>query len=518
MKHFSWEKVDWSRVESRVNRLQNRIYLSSIGNRPGNVLFLQRILIRSFDAKLLAVRRVTTENRGKFTSELDLKTYITPSNKVRLVRRLTVDGRASPIRRVALPKPGTSEKRPLGIRSPSASDPIIRDRAKQMLVLLALEPQWEARFEPNSYGFRPGRSPHDAMEAVFSSIRVSDQDSHKKFVVDANIRKCFDNIDHEFLVSRLDTLTVIQVQVRAWLKAGRFSADGALARSDYDNVPNNLVGTPQGVVISPFLCNVALHGMELHLKNWIISQSWPVSKPHHKYTANKVKSISLIRFAGDFLIIHSNRDIALRAKDEISRWLASTSKLSFNEDKTVVRSSREGFNFLGFNFITIKSSGSYKTKIYPSKKNYKRLVVRVGDLCRRLRSVSTYDLIKSLRPIILGWARYYKVCECKRSFSRMDYSIFNILRSWVFRRDRRHGRKRVKEKYFPSGKTYVFDGRRYTNNWVLSGKKSLKIGLVDEIFLPKLSWVKSIKHVKVQGSFYDQDPLAEGERGICLLR
>jgi RNA-directed DNA polymerase len=499
MKQFSWEKVNWSRVESRVKRLQNRIYKSSTQNSLGKVLFLQGILIRSLDAKLLAVRRVTTDNRGKSTPGLDQKIYLSPSSKIGLVRRLKVDGRAAPIRRVMVPKPGRSEKRPLGI-------PIIRDRAKQMLVLLALEPQWEARFEPNSYGFRPGRSPLDAMEAVFSSIRVIDHKSHEKFIVDADLRKCFDNIDHSFLVSRLDTLSVIRSQVLSWLEAGSFLG-ASLAPEDYDDIPKNLIGTPQGGVISPFLCNVALHGMEFHLKKWIVSQSWPVSKRHQKETKNKQNSISLIRFADDFLITHSNKDVAFEAKEEVARWLSATSKLSFNEEKTVVRSSKEGFHFLGFTFIHIKSSGSYTTKIYPSKKNRKRLVYRVGGLCRKLRSASTYDLIKSLRPVVLGWARYYRTCECKRAFSRMDFAIYHILRSWVFRRDRRHGRMRVKEKYFPSGESFVYEGRSYKNNWVLVGKKVLKHSRTDVIFLPKLSWVSSVKHVKVRGlsSIYDGD-------------
>eukprot|EP00210_Caulerpa_lentillifera_P009609 g9166.t1 len=397
MKYINWDGVDWRRVESRVSRLQNRIYSASLEGKSGLVLFLQRIAINSLDFKLLAVRRVTTENKGKNTPGVDLQTYNSPKSKAQLVRSLKVDGRYAPIRRIMIPKPGRSEKRALGI-------PILRDRAKQALVLMALEPQWEARFEPNSYGFRPGRSSHDAVEAVFSSIRVSDHSFHEKFVVDADLKGCFDNIDHIILFQNLIPLLVLGgSQVKAWLKAGFFEGLH-LSSNFYGEVPENLIGTPQGGVISPFLCNVALHGMEQHLKDWIINQKWPYLKKHHSYTINKIKSISLIRFADDFVIIHSNKDIAISAKNELSRWLKATSKLSFNEIKTSVKSSRECFNFLGFSFINIKRSNSYRTKIYPSKSNVKQLIKKVGDNCRKYRSISSYDLIGVLRPIILGWA------------------------------------------------------------------------------------------------------------------
>lgn len=495
MKLINWDGVDWRRVESRVSRLQNRIYSASSEGNSGLVLFLQRILLKSLDCKLLAVRRVTTKNKGKDTPGVDLQSSISSKGKAQLVCSLKVDGHSAPIRRLMIPKPG--RRRPLGI-------PIIRDRAKQALVLMALEPQWEARFEPNSYGFRPGRSPHDAVEAIFLSIRVSDSSLHERFVVDANLKGCFDNIDHDYLISKLDTLLIIKSQVKAWLKAGFFEGLH-LSSNLYGEVTENPLGTPQGGVISPFLCNVALHGMEQHLKDWIIHQKWPYSNKHQSYGANKIKSISLIRFADNFVIIHSNRDIALAAKDELSSWFKTTSKLSFNEIKTSVKSSREGFDFLGFSFITIKRSKSYRTKIYPSKKNVKQLIKKVGDSCRKYRSISSYDLIGILRPITLGWANYFRFCECKNSFSFVSRIIFQILRSWAFRRDRRHGRFTVKEKYFPSGKSYTYEGRVYLDNWILYGQNCSKGGLVNERFLPRISWVSSLKHIKVRGnsSVYD---------------
>jgi group II intron reverse transcriptase/maturase len=508
-KVLSWQSVKWRLVESRVDRLQLRIYRASKEGRKGVVMHLQQILVRSLDAKLLAVKRVTTDSSGRKTAGVDRKLYLTPLQKAALVSCLSVDGKAAPIRRVWIPKPGKSELRPLGI-------PIVRDRAKQKLVLMALEPAWEAKFEPNSFGFRPGRSAQDAMESIFRYLRSkpssSQQDKglNEVYVLDADLKGCFDNISHSYLLRKLGASPSITRQVRAWLRAGIF--EGLNLTPDlYDNVSENMIGTPQGGVISPFLANVALHGMEEYLKQWILRQSWavPHEKRHQLYSINKQKGFGIIRYADDFVVIHRNKEVVDMAKVALSEWLANTSGLKFNDDKTKIARASCGFNFLGFSFIVLNINGAGRIKIYPSVKNQKSLIDKVGERCTKYRSISTFDLIKSLRPVILGWANYFRFVECKETFSKLDYKIFNILRSWVFRRDKRHGRHKVKEKYFPSGKVYNFDGRTYKNNWVLWGKAYGKKRELIENFLPKLAWVSSLKHVSVRGtsSVYDGDSL-----------
>merc|ERR1712176_1419841 len=165
--------------------------------------------------------------------------------KMKLVSKLKLDGKTKAIRRVYIPKPGKSEVRPLGI-------PTIEDRAKQMLAKLALEPEWEAVFEPNSYGFRPGRSCHDAIASLFLSLRGKSQ-----FVLDADIQKCFDQMDHEKLLKKLSTFDQMENQIVAWLKADIMV--GYLKRPD--EILQSLEGTPQGGILSPLLANIALHGL-----------------------------------------------------------------------------------------------------------------------------------------------------------------------------------------------------------------------------------------------------------------
>ena len=484
------------KINNYIQRLQRRIYRASKSENNIKVHFLQKRLINSPYAKLISVRRVTTENKGKGTAGLDQKLYLIPSEKYKLARNLQVDGEAMPIRRVWIPKPGRVEKRPLGI-------PTIKDRAKQMLVLMALEPEWEAQFEPNSYGFRPGRSCHDAVEAIFLTHRKTlSKISDQRFIIEADLKGCFDNIDHTYLLNKLNTFPAIFAQVKAWLKAGIF--EGMTLSTDSEITPN-ISGTPQGGIISPLLCNIALHGIENNIKEWIQEQSW---SSHKKlYRRDKKDSILLVRYADDFIISHPDREVALAAKEETARWLMGTSKLMFNEEKTTIKSIKEGFSFLGFTFIRVfnRENGLYRLKIYPTRKNQKSVIDRIGDICRKNRAISTYNLVRILSPIILGWANYYRYCECKEVFRKMDHLSFRVLRSWVFRRARKKGRISVKQKYFPSGNTYIFDGRQYSDNWILVGKGRLKGDVVDEKHLPKFSWVKSQKFVKVRGeaSVYD---------------
>ena len=177
----SWQGILWPQVEARVHALQRRIYRAEQQGKRRKVKSLQRLLLRSRSAKLLAVRRVTQDNQGKKTAGIDGVTVVEPEGRCLMAQELNLDKPAQPLRRVWIPKPGTAEQRPLGI-------PVIADRAAQALAKSALEPQWEARFETNSYGFRPGRSCQDAIEAIFQVIRFK-----SKAVLDADIAKCFDS-------------------------------------------------------------------------------------------------------------------------------------------------------------------------------------------------------------------------------------------------------------------------------------------------------------------------------------
>ena len=409
----------------------------------------------------------------------------------------------------------------------------IMDRAKQALCKLVIEPEWEARFEENSYGFRPGRSCHDAIEAIhinLTSRRDAGQKKHHKYILDADITGCFDQINHEYLTKKLDTLPEIKTQVNAWLKAGIM--EDLHSFSGGEMVPPNTIGTPQGlcsysegssapwgcprglrsnIVISPLLANVALHGMENHMKEWICSKP-SFNKANSKRA--KQQSLAIIRYADDFILIHKNRGIIEEAKEEIAQWLKDGPQLELSETKTSIKNSNEGFNFLGFSCITIRRGNRSRLKIYPSKDSQKRLNLKVRSIIQKNKAASSYNLILLLRPLIIGWSNYFKYSECSYIFNKQSNLTFQKLRAWCFRRDKRNSRSTVKEKYFPSGKSYYFDGTYHKNNWVLTGQRKDKNGILKENYLPDISWVKSKKWVKIKGdaSPYDGNNVYWGQR------
>jgi RNA-directed DNA polymerase len=436
----------------------------------------------------MAVRNVTTLNKGKNTAGIDGKIITNPGQKLRLAQSLKLDGLALPIRRVWIPKPGKKEERPLGI-------PVIRDRAKQALAKLALEPEWEAIFEPNSYGFRPGRSAHDAVEAIFLGLHHNTP----KWVFDADIRKCFDEIDHEALVDKTGTFPLMKRQIIAWLKAGVM--EGYANTSKTTQVYPTNKGTPQGGIISPLLANIALHGLEYHLSDFVANL--PI-KPHegaNRGSVAKRKALTVVRYADDFVLIHRNKEILDLCVEETRKWLKPVG-LEISEEKSAMRDGRNGLLFLGFQFIQVKKVkvGKYKVKIQPSSKSQTKLLLNIREIVTNNRSVSSYGLIEMIRPIIIGWANYFKYCECKAIFSKLTHLIFQKIRAWVFRRDTRNGRLVIKEKYFPSGRTYTHDGSPHEDNWILVGRQKSKKGVIKENFLPHIVWVKSRKHVKVLGN------------------
>ena len=477
---ISWEQVDWTLVRSRIHRLQRRIYMASQSRNRQRLFFLQNKLINSRDAKLYAVLQVTTLNQGRKTAGVDRVKAITNEDKLKLAESISLNGKAQPIRRFWTDKSGETEKRPLGI-------PTIRDRAKQALTKLALEPEWEAKFEVNSYGFRPGRSCHDAIEAIFRFL------CHKspKWVFDADIRKCFSTIDHDALLRKLNTFPKMEEQIASWLKAGVLET--------YANNPKDveatLQGTPQGGIVSPLLANIALHGLENHLKEFASNiPGKPVPTANHGKTAKRL-ALGIASFADDFVITHGNKEILEKCIEETRLFLSGVG-LDLSEEESSLKDCKEGFQFLGFHIIQIFRKGSYAVKIYPSRKNQAKLLLKVRSIIQGGKSVSSYEMIERLSPVIGGWARYYQYCECSEVFSKMSSQISLKIRAWAFRRDRKNNRFTIKEKYFPSGQTYTYSGINHKDNWVLVGQKR-KGRRINTNFLPHMSWFPSKKFVKV---------------------
>ena len=492
MSKLAWKEIDWALVQKRLSRQQRRVYKASMEGKRSTVHALQRRIIGSLDAKLLAVRSVTTENRGRNTSGVYGMKALSHEKKIELAYKLKLDGKSKAIGRAYVPKEGTKK---IGIRPLDITT--IENQAKQMLAKLALEPEWEAKFEPNSYGFRPGRSYHDAIASIFLSLR-----GKTRYVLDANIHKCFDEIDHEKLLLKLGTFDQMESQIKAWLKADIMVG----FQNEPNEVTKSLEGTPQGGIISPLLANIALHGLENHIKDWYANTWYPKNGyPYSVGKRDRSKSVGFSRYADDFVITAPSITDIEAMETEVDNWLKNEAGLKLSEAKTGIVNSTSGFKFLGFQIISIKteSKGRYRVKIHPSKESKNRILDHIRKIIQSNKSASSYSLILQLSSPIIGWANYFQYSECQTDFSNMDYAIFGQIRAWAFRRRSKglQSRTKIKEKYFPSGNTYTFRGNSYQNNWILTGKTMDKgTGKLKQNFLPKMSWVKSTQHIKIKGT------------------
>ncbi|WPF88566.1 group II intron reverse transcriptase/maturase [Cyanobacterium aponinum AL20118] len=467
----TWQSINWKVVEKQVFRLQKRIYRASQNGNVKLVHNLQRLLTKSYYGKLLATRKVTQDNQGKKTAGVDGAKALTPKQRLNITGQLKLRGKCKPTRRVNIPKPN-GEIRPLGI-------PCMEDRIKQGLVKLALEPQWEAKFEPNSYGFRPARSCHDAIEQIFVSIN-----KRPKFVLDADIAKCFDRIDHEKLLAKLETYPQLRREIKSWLKSGFMDCKQLFPTKE---------GTPQGGVISPLLANIALHGMELELKK--IARTWK------GYRGKGEQSLSIIRYADDFVVLHKDIERIIQCKEVIEEWLKDIG-LELKPSKTRIshtlyeHEGNKGFDFLGFNISQYEvgkthtgysSQGvplGFKTIIKPSKDKIKTHIKKIGDVIRKHKSSPQIALIKELNPIIRGWANYYSSVCSKETYKKCDSIVYRQLKRWA---ERRHPNK---SKSWIASKYWHTHGLR---NWVFSTKEE------DGMRLLNHSETEIKRHTKVKG-------------------
>jgi RNA-directed DNA polymerase len=466
----AWQGIAWKKVQRHVFRLQKRIYRAAQREDVRTVHKLQKLLVKSWYARLLAVRRTTQDNRGKHTAGIDGAKTLTPPQRWRLANTLHLDGTATALRRIWIPKRGSrTEKRPLGI-------PTQADRARQTVVRQALEPAWEAKLSPHTYGFRPGRSCHDAIGAIFTAIRFRPQ-----YALKLDIAKCFDRIDHQALLAKVQAPPRLRRQLKAWLKAGILD-DGHLSPTT--------AGTPQGGSGSPLLALIALHGMDK-----AITRVYPHAR--------------VIAYADDGVVLHEERQVLEHCQELLKTWLAEMG-LSLNEAKSCIRHTlkgdQPGFEFLGFDIRQYRVSKyqagkgpgghgrlGFKTLIKPAKGKVQDHLAALGRIIKRGKALPQGQLIRQLNPIMRGWANYYRVGVSHAVYERLDHLTWIKLRHWA---RWRHPRKST-----------AWAIRRY---WHRVGTRltfATSATDPDAVHLLAHSEVPMTRHVKVQGnrSPYDGD-------------
>ena len=231
-KQTEWNAIDWRKANRTVRNLRHRIFRVTQEGNLKKVHSLQKLMLKSYSNRVVSVRRVAQVNAGKHTPGVDKLVLKTPAARGRMVEILAHYSlwKAKPTRRVYIPK-ANNKRRPLGI-------PVITDRCLQAMIKNALEPAWEAQFEGSSYGFRPGRSCHDAIEKIYGLARPN---KTKKWILDADITSAFDNISHDHLLKAIGPIPGREL-IKQWLKAGYVEQEVFHATER---------GTPQGGVITP---------------------------------------------------------------------------------------------------------------------------------------------------------------------------------------------------------------------------------------------------------------------------
>jgi RNA-directed DNA polymerase len=461
---LDWHAIDWRVVEDDVQRLRHRIFTASQAGDLKRVRNLQKLMLRSRANTLVSVRRVTERNAGRLTAGIDGQVVVTARDKARLVawvHRQSGSWQAQPVRRVFIPKAG-GKRRPLGI-------PVIVDRVLQARVVNALEPEWEARFEPKSYGFRPGRGCQDAIGAIYLTLKG--KNPQRRWVLDADLAAAFDRIDHSHLLAALGTFPARGL-VEGWLKAGVV---------DQDRFAPTEEGTPQGGVVSPLLLNIALHGMEqaagVHYQNL---------GPH--VARVRRGSPVVVRYADDLVALCHSREHALEVKAKLAEWLAPRG-LAFNEDKTQVVSIDDGFDFLGFNVRRYNG----KLLIKPSVAAVKRIRERLRVEVKALRGANALAVPRRINPIVRGWSAYYRTVVSSATFHALDRYMWALTYKWATYSHQNKPKSWIIARYYGQ-----FDPARQ-DRWVFGDHAS-------GTYLQKFFWTKIVRHQMVRGTSSPDDP------------
>lgn len=420
----SWKTIEWAKHEKIVHRLQVRIAKAVKTKHWGLVKRLQYLLTSSGSAKLLAVRRVTS-NKGKNTPGIDNTTWETSTAKLKAAQALKRRGyKAKPLRRVYIPK-SNGKKRPLGI-------PTMHDRAFQALWALALSPVAETQADHHSYGFRPNRA---VVDAIAQCHTVLARKVNARWVLEGDIRACFDHIDHQWM---LDHIPMDKRVLHQWLDAGYI---------DKRVFHKTKEGTPQGGIASPILANMVLDGMAKAIKQAVP----PGSK------------VNFVRYADDFICTGKTRDILETHVIPAIRTFLDERGLQLSTEKTSITNVRKGFDFLGFHLR--KFGRKLVTK--PEKKKVTEFLRRLKITIRKLRYKKTFEVIQELNRQLRGWVNFYGTLGKPKVLSTIDHVVYQSIRRELKRRHPKKGAKWINRTYFKSVKGYrwTFFARETKDTW-----------------------------------------------------
>ena len=466
---IDWKSIDWKKVNEYVKKLRQRIFRAEQLGQHRKVRKLQRLMMKSKANLLLSIRKVTQENKGKRTAGVDGYKALTPTERENLYEQMKnynlKSVKVKPVRRTYIEKKNSKKLRPLGI-------PVIKCRIYQNIVKNALEPQWEARFEPNSYGFRPKRGTHDAIGNLFQKLHSK---STRKWIFEGDFKGCFDNLSHEHILDKISNFPEKAI-IEKWLKAGYV---------DNDTFHVTDSGTPQGGVISPLLANIALHGMEKELG---VKYAYTKQDGYRLHS----KSIGVVRYADDFVIICHTQEQANSMYEKMTAYLNDRG-LTLATEKTKITHIEGGFDFLGFTIRQYrKGGGALKLLIKPSKGSIKKAKATIKDVFTRKKGRPVGELILELNPIIRGTGYYWNKVVSSEIFSSIDEYVWIKTRKFLNRLHPRKSAAWKEKRYFKLDYNGVSK-----NKWILTDPKDHAIQLT------KMHWIGIERHVMVK---FDNSP------------
>src|SRR5437667_10535076 len=464
-KQTDWNAINWRKANRTVRNLRHRIFRAAQEGNRKRVRSLQKLMLKSYSNRCVSVRRVAQSNAGKNTPGVDKLVLKTPAARGRMVDHLADYSlwKTQPARRVYIPK-AHNKLRPLGI-------PVMIDRCLQAMVKNALEPAWEAKFEGISYGFRPGRSCHDAIGKIYLLARPN---KTKKWVLDADIKGAFDHISHDYLLKVIGPVPGGEL-IKQWLKAG-YVEHGTFHATEQ--------GTPQGGVASPLLANIALHGMEEAIGVKYDSRGQLIGKR------------AVVRYADDFVCFCETKEDAEQVQKILVEWLKERG-LSLSEEKTRIVHLTEGVDFLGFNIrhypAPQTSRTGWKLLIKPSKESIQDVQRKLKDQWDKAQGTNIQAVLAKLNPIIRGWANYFRTAVAKEIFSSLD--------RWMFYKADRYTRRKHPNKS-ADWRHRKYWGRFQLDRldpWVFGDKQTGG-------HLLKFSWFPIERHVLGKGRASPDDP------------
>ena len=456
----NWHAINWLQVYRNVRRLQTRIVKAVKAGRKRRVRALRNILTRSFSGRALAIKRVSS-NQGKRTPGVDNVLLNTPKKKAQALRDLRSNGYLPlPLKRVYLrKKDGTP--RPIGI-------PAMRDRARQAMHLLPLDPVAETLADPNSYGFRKERSTADAIAQCFNALAKK---GSPQWVLEGDIKSCFDGISHNWLMAHIPMEKGI---LRKWLKAG-YVEQHVLYPTD--------AGTPQGGIISPALANMTLNGLGRAL-----GEKFSVTERLKRNT-----QVGLVLYADDFIITGRTKELLADEVKPLVESFLQERGLELSQTKTRITHIRDGFDFLGQNIRKYQG----KLLIKPSTRSVQALVAKVRAVVKGSLHLSAGLLVQRLNPIIKGWANHHQHVVSKKTFGQVDTHIFRMLWRWIKRKHPKKSATWKRKKYFRA------NGAR---NWVFTGVVSGKTSEQKIVHLYEAQGTPIKRHLKIRGEANPYDP------------